>query len=316
MKNRSLFLSILLTIVTCFYSLNARSSCNFNITNVDSFDIDSTKKLIIIGEYHYQRGNYELMYMIFEKALKKNFRVLLYECSHSKAFLINEFIKEENVEFSRRSIFWGEERIFLQKLRLLYKSLSPQDRFVVEGLDIEKESIYSEEAIKYIYNKSIFLNSITVQHFKKFNDFTNGELSGGEKIEWIDAITAISEGIQNNKIVFEKDLGSNYSTINRIIEKLISDYPISKHNLFLSKNAEKLEPREERMFINLIDVYKRHPSAKCFGQFGITHISQVTEWNWGGIKNWESFVARFKKRNQFRDEVTSILIFHDSFFLK
>ena len=128
----------------CFSQTKNVVPLNFSQSFDSLYDLKDVS-LFVVGEIHHMSGNYRNKLDMFKRLHERGFNYMLYESSYSKGFIMNEYVKGEDIAIPNSG--------FIDSLKTYYKELSEVNKFEVKGIDLEWNNDLNIYALNYIITK-------------------------------------------------------------------------------------------------------------------------------------------------------------------
>jgi len=275
--------------ISSFY-VNSQNNFNYKIceTEVDNRDIKKT--LFLIGEYHWQKGNFQVG-LSYDSYLKENDLFPKYfvdESSPSYGYLFNRYISTGNELILKildpTKQYWD---VFREQ-RLYQQSSSVKIKYV--GVDIEQFNYIAHYALREIFSEV----QMPCNYSETWNTDSNNDTLNYAQIELCEIINSI-KSIQNplassnkglkkdldeillfskssDSVLIKKNLGDNLFFE---FTQIMTSYEISKKRkrLFVVFESDKFQIEREKFMTNQIyQLFAKDSTAIVYGQFGIDHV--------------------------------------------
>ncbi|HMK06832.1 MAG TPA: hypothetical protein VK476_04830 [Flavobacterium sp.] len=279
-------------IVACGLALLSKAACgNSSFCGVDS--IDNSFSIILVGESHYSFGNDEIQFQLFKELVTaRKVNALLLECGMGSAYVINEYLDRGDRNLWFIEPYYTTDKNFLDSLRSFQQSLSPNDKFIVYGVDYEKNLSALSWALQDILRDAKITDSISqfsLRVRQPLTEFINDDnLEFKLRKKTLQSLDSLLYVFDNSSELFKKLLAAEYADFNALMENYRASKMLYGYNFEKSSSPLAIQ-REKLMYSNAIHIPK---PIKLFGQFGILHVNlkEQEAW-WNKRKKWYSFAA-------------------------
>ncbi|HHV39081.1 MAG TPA: erythromycin esterase family protein [Tepidimicrobium sp.] len=243
--------------------------------NLSILDDDlKDNEIFLTGENHGVASNVQLR-MKFLKYFKKkvDFKYYLWEIPYSMAYFLNIYLKSGDTDLLKAAYSplkgtdaWNmndfNHWIDLYKFN---KSL-PQDRRIeIIGIDIEHQP---KNALKFmIYtlpNTDIPIEIAKMIKSLKWMEYNIKNLSDAQIKKFS---RVLDEDLKRKKHIYRAYLGDNYFGFRLVNRNLLYRYEV-----YHSNNFDGI--RDGKIYKNFMEVNKRIPKGKYYGQLGLSHVFQ------------------------------------------
>lgn len=307
---------LVLTTAMCIPALIGRGAHSIS-SKETLISIDSSYSIVLVGESHNSYGNDEIQYQLFKELIDKNkFNGLLLECGMGSAYVINKYLNCGDKNLWYIEPYYTTDRNFLDSLRFLQQRLDERNKFVVYGVDYEKNLSALLWALQDILRSSNMEDSVdqfvpkVASILSEFIADDNIEFKSRKKSKQI--LDSLLYCFDSSADLFIRMLGLHYDDF--IL--LINNYRASKALYggdFENSNSILGPQRERLIYSNIIRI---PTSVKLFGQFGILHVNlQHQEMWWNKCNGWYSFGAMLNNEldSPYRGKVCCIALVYPHF---
>lgn len=255
---RSYYMRVLLTIIlfSCIYNQNWIASFNYGFDHLPNeyYQHLKDKKIILIGEAHFNSANPKIFYDYITKLNKEQgFTEILLELGYSEGYLLNKYLESGNDSLIRNNSFYKSDD-YKKVFKMLYEynlNLPTARKTHFIGVDFERQRS-AIQAVKLLLDDLSFSNL-----FK-------------EEIEGLDRIYNESKSYE----LEDATLAYFYEITKKLeLLKMNKDEESYKNlDMILNNKAssKRMTDRNHDMMQNFKKLY--NPNKKYFGQFGGVHV--------------------------------------------
>lgn len=327
MKPYTLFTFLLIISKLALAQFDAESlyvSQNYQILYPDSvqelslFEEPADKySFFLVGEKHDHRGNREIELMLLKHHIANHdIKFYLLENSFSGEYLLKKFLAlpDTNLESNPYTtlLYKNKKKDFeeyYEPLYQLYHSLDEAKKPKLRGIDLEMNLGQAFRTLGLIlsqHDSKDTLIHITADLLEK------GGKARGKRKRYRTAET-LDTLFRNNKTFFKKTLNDDFGDFKRIVRG-ISAGKAWLMTLDTNNYQRASEMREVYMVENIMKLLKKHPKAKYFGQFGITHVVDEKLIWLDKVNNWRSLAWLLE--NELDQKVCKTIIFYPKTYSK
>ncbi|HBI56796.1 MAG TPA: hypothetical protein DG577_01005 [Firmicutes bacterium] len=310
---------VFVILLACIFSLSAGNQPDivapYLAENSQSLDLENMD-LSLLGEdlncqvflsgaqWHGTTANYDLHYALFTALHKQaGVRYLLLDSGYATAQVYNDYLQTGNpdllnmaldgIRFSNSSC--NEHRLFWERLYKYNQGLSPEDKIVVIGIDVEYQI---GTAISYL----CFISDNQLGNYYPVTGYL-GETKALHKY-----VTGLKAKYHEDPGLFENIFGDNIHKFELVLQNLTDTVSANLRSDFFPD-------REKLMYTNFLAAYNNNPKGKYFGHFTMEHIyqRQVKSGNLADADRLGMLLVQ--EDSSLRDQVVSIAAFyHNSEF--
>jgi hypothetical protein len=251
------------------------------------------------AQWHGTTFNYDLHYALVTALQQQaGVKYMLLDSGYATAQLYNDYLQTGNpdllrmamdgIRFSNSSS--DEHRLFWVKLHEYNQGLSPEEKIVVIGVDVEYQI---GTAISY-------LNYISDNQLGNYYPVT-GYLGDPETLGQY--VTTLSTAYQEDPALIKSIFTDNLLHFERTVENLADT--VSAH-----LSPDFYDNREKIIYNNFLAAYNNDPQGKFFGHFTMEHIYQ-RQVKSGNLANTDRLgMLLVQEDSPVRDRVVSIAAFY------
>lgn len=256
------------------------------------------------AQWHGTTANYDLHYAMLTALHKQaGVRYMLLDSGYATARVYNDYLQTGNpqllkmgldgIRFSNSSS--NEHRLFWEKLYQYNQGLSPDDKILVIGLDVEFQI---GTAINYLY----FISDNQLGNYYPVTEY----LGYTEALDRY--VTGLKAKYQEEPELFENIFGDNLHDFECVLQNLTD-------TVAADLGPDFYADREKIMYANFLAAYNNDPQGKFFGHFTMEHIYQ-RQVKTGNLADADRLAMLLVQEDSpVRDGVVSIAAFyHDSDF--
>ena len=305
---------VFVILLACLFSLSAGNQPDivapYLAENSQSLDLENMD-LSLMGEdlncqvflsgaqWHGTTFNYDLHYALVTALQQQaGVKYMLLDSGYATAQLYNDYLQTGNpdllrmamdgIRFSNSSS--DEHRLFWVKLHEYNQGLSPEEKIVVIGVDVEYQI---GTAISY-------LNYISDNQLGNYYPVT-GYLGDPETLGQY--VTTLSTAYQEDPALIKSIFTDNLLHFERTVENLADT--VSAH-----LSPDFYDNREKIIYNNFLAAYNNDPQGKFFGHFTMEHIYQ-RQVKSGNLANTDRLgMLLVQEDSPVRDRVVSIAAFY------
>ncbi len=271
---------------------------NLSLSIIDE-DLED-REIFLTGENHGVKANVELR-MKFLKYFKEkiDFKYYLCELPYSTAYFINMYLETGNEDILKKvytvlkgTDAWNKDDYFHWKEVYKYnETLSKDRKITIVGIDIEHQPINALRFMEYC-----LVEEKPYREIEKITDTIN-EINerdkGIQSKEIIEFSQKLDKDLKNEEVLYRSILKENYFGFKLVNKNLLNMYEVYEGNNFNGI-------RDNKMYQNFVEIHKKLPKGKYYGQLGLSHIFQKSfpYVNWLG--------AALNKNTIFKGKVLSI----------
>ncbi len=258
---------------------------NLNIDFKGFADDLSNTDIVLTGEIHGIKSNYEMKLALIKYIKQKNnFKYLLAELPYSVTYYINNYLETgdisilDNLPVSSRYTMFPSYEDFYQ-WELLYdfnQSLPEAERILVLGIDLESDMFLAFSLINDILAKKDISNNMEniVSLIDESISLINQSLQN--KYKAVENCNIILQDIEKNRDIYKDFLSDDLVVIENVIRNIV------KYKESTSKKGDFVEYNNFRdmMIYSNFEIFDNIlPEGKYFGQFGFGHVLQDFNFN-------------------------------------
>jgi len=305
---------VFVILLACLFSLSAGNQPDivapYLAENSQSLELENMD-LSLLGEdlncqvflsgaqWHGTTFNYDLHYALVTALQQQaGVKYMLLDSGYATAQLYNDYLQTGNpdllrmamdgIRFSNSSS--DEHRLFWVKLHEYNQGLSPEEKIVVIGVDVEYQI---GTAISY-------LNYISDNQLGNYYPVT-GYLGDPETLGQY--VTTLSTAYQEDPALIKSIFTDNLLHFERTVENLADT--VSAH-----LSPDFYDNREKIIYNNFLAAYNNDPQGKFFGHFTMEHIYQ-RQVKSGNLANTDRLgMLLVQEDSPVRDRVVSIAAFY------
>ncbi|MDD2282972.1 MAG: hypothetical protein PHS56_03670 [Eubacteriales bacterium] len=305
---------VFVILLACLFSLSAGNQPDivapYLAENSQSLDLENMD-LSLLGEdlncqvflsgaqWHGTTFNYDLHYALVTALQQQaDVKYMLLDSGYATAQLYNEYLQTGNpdllrmamdgIRFSNSSS--DEHRLLWVKLHEYNQGLSPEEKIVVIGVDVEYQI---GTAISY-------LNYISDNQLGNYYPVT-GYLGDPKTLGQY--VTTLSTAYQEDPALFKSIFADNLLHFEETVENLADT--VSAH-----LSPDFYADREKIIYNNFLAAYNNDPQGKFFGHFTMEHIYQ-RQVKSGNLANADRLgMLLVQEDSPVRDRVVSIAAFY------
>ncbi len=285
----------------------AKNSYSLDLNNMDlSFMGDDLERQVFLSgaQWHGTTYNYDLHYALITALHKQaGVKYMLMDSGYATAQVYNEYIQTGDYElivmalngdrYSNSSC--NEYRLFWQNMYLFNSMLSPQDKIVVIGIDVEYQ-------IDTAFN---YLNYISDNQLSKHFPITEylGDPNALDRY-----LSTLKTAYREDPALFENIFTDNLYHFEGTLANLTD-------TISANLSSDFFTDREHILYKNFLSAYNKDPQGKFFGNLTMEHIyqRQVSEGHLGKADRLGTLLVQ--EGSVLRDQVVSIAAFyHNSEF--
>ncbi|CCQ92807.1 hypothetical protein CULT_110045 [[Clostridium] ultunense Esp] len=232
------------------------------------------KEIFLTGENHGVKANAELR-MKFLKYIKEktDFRYYLCEIPYSMAYFLNlyleigneDILKEVYISLKGTDAWNKDDYEHWKEVYEFNKGLPKEKRITIVGIDIEHQP---ENAFKFmdycISSQYIFKEMEEIANYINLINKRNVNISSHELIRFCEKLV---DELVSKEDLYKTLLGENFYGFKHVNRNLLNMLEVYSSNNFNGV-------RDKKMYLNFLELDKRLPKGKYFGQIGLSHVFQ------------------------------------------
>lgn len=302
--NARLFISIAVFVIVCstvsaqgFHRgrsiLDLSNDSSFNDLSILDKEVKD-KRLVLIGENHYYRGDNVATELKFFKYLhqREGFNVFLLEFGYSMGWLLNQYLQSNDTSYNNfiSNSFYTEYTDLFKELKNYYDSTP--DKFIISGIDMERHPSFPIKVLSTLLkdikgkpHDSIRLSIESIMALDEYYDYAHKEnrryntYSSSYYGGWQDKISIntaktleeLLSDYHRKAGLFAAFAGENAKLFEKIMYGLEEARWYWEHS-YGSATAQSYLRREIYMEKQLHELLKSD-TLKMFGQFGRCHVT-------------------------------------------
>lgn len=336
------FLLLVASLLLGFFVSKAQvKSVDLDIENNDDYTsfsmLDSSimnKTVYFTGENHnFRLSNYKLqLKMLKYLYTKTGTRHLFLEFGVSRGWLVNNYVQTGDTNlYSILTKYSYDEYAQLYKGLMEFNKTLPEDKkIMVHGIDIERSYSTPIKAMSMLLpvNKKIPESiALNIETLKALSGKVDDEHNVSEEEEdennpstyynyndnrynTENTLEIIVHDYDSLKSEYQNYLGDNAPLFDEIIFGLKAEF--KRHTFQAVSSMQSFIFREQFMYNQMLELVKKYPGEKFYGQFGRCHTPFTEQDKWCDYYYFQSLATRLNNSEEenFKNKVMSVGIYY------
>lgn len=232
------------------------------------------KEIFLTGENHGVKANEKLRIKFLKYFKEKtDFKYYLCELPYSISYFLNIYLETGDIEILKEiykplkgTDAWNRDDFnHWIKLYEFNRSLPKNRRIKVIGVDIEHQPENAFRFMKYILPKGDIPMEIR-KMIGEIKSILNNDINiSDNNIE--EFSLKLNRDLEDKEYTYRKYLGKDYFRF-----KFVNKNLLHRHKVYHGNNFNGI--RDKKIYKNFLEIEKRLPKGKYYGQWGLSHIFQ------------------------------------------